>query len=100
MRLIRNSDTSHEVRMKFAVPLLTALLLAAPVVMASGAQAQDGITVYNAQHASLAKAWAAGFTRETGIKVTLRNGDDTEMGNQIVHEGAASPADVFLTENS
>ncbi|KAA0942332.1 MULTISPECIES: iron ABC transporter substrate-binding protein [unclassified Pseudomonas] len=60
----------------------------------------DGIVVYNAQHESLTKSWVEGFTKETGIKVTLRNGDDTEMGNQIVQEGAASPADVFLTENS
>jgi iron(III) transport system substrate-binding protein len=30
----------------------------------------------------------------------LRNGDDSEMANQIVQEGKASPADVFLTENS
>ncbi len=60
----------------------------------------EGIVVYNAQHASLTKAWAQTFTRETGIKVTLRNGSDTEMGNQIVQEGAATPADVFLTENS
>lgn len=60
----------------------------------------DGIVVYNAQHISLTKAWADGFTRDTGIKVTLRNGSDTELGNQIVQEGAASPADVFLTENS
>lgn len=60
----------------------------------------EGIVVYNAQHASLTKAWAEAFTKETGIKVTLRNGGDTELGNQIVQEGAASPADVFLTENS
>lgn len=75
-------------------------LLAALVTAAPAARAEDSITVYNAQHASLAKAWAAGFTKETGIKVVLRNGSDTEMGNQIVQEGAASPADVFLTENS
>ena len=30
----------------------------------------------------------------------MRNGGDTELGNQIVQEGAASSADVFLTENS
>lgn len=60
----------------------------------------EGIVVYNAQHASLTKAWAEAFTRETGIKVTLRQGSDAELGNQIVQEGAASPADVFLTENS
>jgi iron(III) transport system substrate-binding protein len=64
-------------------------------------QAQDNeIIVYNAQHESLTEAWAEAFTKETGIKVTIRGGSDTELGNQLVQEGAASPADVFLTENS
>lgn len=58
------------------------------------------ITVYNAQHDTLTKAWVDAFTAETGVKVTVRQGDDTEMSNQIIQEGAASPADVFLTENS
>ncbi|MFP3548241.1 extracellular solute-binding protein, partial [Rhizobium sp. SIMBA_035] len=48
----------------------------------------------------LAKEWVDEFTKETGVKVTVRQGSDTEMSNQIVQEGAASPADVFLTENS
>ncbi len=30
----------------------------------------------------------------------LRNGNDSELGNQLVEEGDASRADVFLTENS
>ena len=60
----------------------------------------DGIVIYNAQHENLVKSWVDGFTKETGIKVTLRNGDDSELGNQLVQEGSASPADVFLTENS
>ena len=70
--------------------------------LASIAQAQDadGIVVYNAQHESLTNEWSEAFTRETGIKVTIRKGSDTEFGNQIVAEGASSPADVFLTENS
>ena len=78
-------------------------LLAAALVSAAhahGATDEGGIVVYNAQHESLTKAWVDGFTQATGIKVTVRNGDDTEMGNQIVQEGSASPADVFLTENS
>ncbi|TCR64221.1 iron ABC transporter substrate-binding protein [Bosea sp. BK604] len=68
----------------------------------ANAQSADsaGITVYNAQHASLTKAWAEGFTKETGIKVTMRQGGDTELANQLVQEGSASPADVFVTENS
>ena len=84
----------------FASSLITAPLglLAQPAPVPT---AQAGsIVVYNAQHTSLTKAWADAFTKDTGIKVTLRNGSDTELGNQIVQEGAASPADVFLTENS
>jgi iron(III) transport system substrate-binding protein len=82
--------------------LTLALIAAAPALMAQTAPVAAGasILVYNAQHANLTQAWADGFTRESGIKVTLRNGGDTELGNQIVQEGAASPADVFLTENS
>jgi iron(III) transport system substrate-binding protein len=81
----------------------SALWLAAALgVFAGNAQsrAAEGIVVYNAQHENLTQAWADGFSRQTGIPVTLRNGSDSELGNQIVQEGAASPADVFLTENS
>lgn len=67
----------------------------------SGAAASgDSIVVYNAQHENLTGAWVDAFTKETGIKVTLRNGDDLEMSNQLSEEGKNSPADVFLTENS
>ena len=83
---------------------LAALLTAVPTTLMAQnpppSAPADGILIYNAQHASLTKAWAEAFTKETGIKVTLRNGSDTELGNQLVQEGAASPADVFLTENS
>jgi len=75
-------------------------VLAVTLGAANAVRAQDGITVYNAQHASLTQAWADGFTKETGIKVTIRKGSDTELANQIVQEGASSPADVFVTENS
>jgi iron(III) transport system substrate-binding protein len=80
---------------------ITAVLAAAAHAQGTPSAAErEGIVVYNAQHERLTQEWANGFTRETGIKVTLRNGSDMELGNQIVQEGAASPADVFLTENS
>jgi iron(III) transport system substrate-binding protein len=66
----------------------------------SFAQEMHGIVIYNAQHESLAQEWATGFTKDTGIEVTIRNGSDMELANQIVQEGTASPADVFITENS
>ncbi|TIQ33928.1 MAG: iron ABC transporter substrate-binding protein [Mesorhizobium sp.] len=87
--------------MKYALSTLAGAVALTASLLAAPALAEDaGIIVYNAQHESLAKEWAKGFTKETGIKVTLRNGGDSDFSNQIVAEGAASPADVFLTENS
>lgn len=82
----------------FSLALLSSSLFLSTQSVA--ADNNDGIVVYNAQHENLVKSWIDGFTKETGIKVTLRNGDDSELGNQLVQEGSASPADVFLTENS
>jgi iron(III) transport system substrate-binding protein len=80
---------------------LLALALAAAALVAGPAAAQvEGIVVYTSQHASLTQAWADAFTAETGVPVTIRKGTDTVMANQIIQEGANSPADVFLTENS
>jgi iron(III) transport system substrate-binding protein len=67
---------------------------------ACSSSGKDELLVYNAQHESLTKEWIDAFTKETGIKVTYRQGGDTELGNQLVAEGDKSPADVFLTENS
>ncbi|MBN8997035.1 MAG: iron ABC transporter substrate-binding protein [Rhizobiales bacterium] len=86
--------------MTFVRAHVAALLALALTSSAMAESPSDGIVVYNAQHESLTKAWAEAFTQETGIKVTIRQGGDTEMANQLVQEGANSPADVFLTENS
>ncbi|MEQ9925868.1 MULTISPECIES: iron ABC transporter substrate-binding protein [Pectobacterium] len=83
--------------------LSSAVLFASGLALSASATAaenDEGIVIYNAQHENLVKSWVDGFTKETGIKVTLRNGSDTELGNQLVQEGKSSPADVFLTENS
>ena len=66
----------------------------------SSSEESDALLIYNAQHESLTKEWIDAFTKETGIKVEYRQGGDTELGNQLIAEGASSPADVFLTENS
>ncbi|GII56604.1 iron ABC transporter substrate-binding protein [Planotetraspora thailandica] len=97
--------------MRTARHLLTAVaVMAAVALTACGADetptgrsagtAQEPIVLYNAQHEEVGKAWAETFTAKTGIKVEIRNGSDFELANQIVAEGAASPADVFITENS
>ena len=67
---------------------------------ATGSLDPDKLTIYSAQHENLTQAWAEKFQQDTGIEVQIRYGNDSSMGNQIVQEGAKSPADVFLTENS
>ena len=64
------------------------------------AVSEDTLVIYNAQHEQLTEEWVEAFTEETGIEVVLRNGNDSELGNQLVEEGEDSRADVFLTENS
>ncbi|WP_191242486.1 iron ABC transporter substrate-binding protein [Amycolatopsis deserti] len=75
-------------------------LLATACGASGGSGAAGVVTLYNAQHDDLVKALVDGFTKETGIKVNIRSGKDFELANQLVQEGGASPADVFLTENS
>lgn len=58
------------------------------------------LTLYNAQHENLIKGMIEGFVKETGVHVDLRSGKDFDLANQIVQEGAGSPADAFITENS
>lgn len=85
---------------------LPGLLTAAAVLVAlagcGGSEGSDAetLTVYSAQHESLVRTMLEGFTDETGIELEFRDASDSELANQIVQEGKASPADVFLTENS
>ena len=66
-----------------------------------GASAQpDTLTLYSAQHPQVDAMLVAAFTKETGIKVRVHEGEGPDIASQIIQEGSASPADVFLTENS
>ena len=70
------------------------------VAAPSASGSDTTLVLYNAQHEEVGQAWADAFTARTGIAVEVRNGSDFDLANQIVAEGAASPADVFITENS
>jgi iron(III) transport system substrate-binding protein len=54
------------------------------------------LTVYTDQHADLIKGLTEAYTAATGIKFNIQN--DATVG-QIQAEGAASKADVFLSED-
>ncbi len=78
---------------------LAALTLALPVLGACG-EDDPKLVIYNAQHEQLLDEIVPAFEKETGIEVELRNAKDLELSNQLVQEGDASDADIFLTENS
>jgi iron(III) transport system substrate-binding protein len=58
------------------------------------------LTLYSAQHEQTVDLLTKAFTKETGIDVKVHFGEAPELASQLVKEGAASPADVFFTENS
>jgi iron(III) transport system substrate-binding protein len=66
----------------------------------SSASASPTLTLYNGQHEQTTNQLVAAFEKQTGIKVKVRNDDEDVLGNQILQEGSASPADLFYTENS
>jgi iron(III) transport system substrate-binding protein len=60
----------------------------------------NSITLYSGQHLQTTQKLIAAFQKQTGIKVSVRSNDEATLADQIVTEGARSPADVFYTENT
>jgi iron(III) transport system substrate-binding protein len=57
------------------------------------------LTLYSGQHPQTVDALVKEFQTRTGVKVSVRSGDEAELANQLIQEGAVSPADVFFAEN-
>lgn len=55
------------------------------------------VNVYSARHYNTDSQLYEGFTEQTGIKVNIIEGKDSELIERIKSEGANSPADVFIT---
>ncbi len=77
-------------------------MLGALAAGCGGSSSSSGgtLTLYSAQHEQMTNALAKAFEKKTGATVRVRFGEDEGLANQIAQEGAASPADVFLTENT
>lgn len=93
------AQPSHSTARRFTVALL-ALLLPTAVCGSATAGGPDHLTLYGAQHPQMLDILVKGFKAETGITVDVRTGDAPEIANQIAEEGASSPADLYVTENS
>ena len=81
---------------------LAGIMIAGGMAACGGAASgsSQSITLYNGQHVQTAESIISGFERATGITVNVRNDDEDVLADQIVAEGASSPADVIWTENS
>jgi iron(III) transport system substrate-binding protein len=81
---------------------LTCVVLVGATVAAWGpsASASTTLTLYNGQHEQTTNQLVSAFEKQTGVTVKVRNDDEDVLGNQILQEGSASPADLFYTENS
>lgn len=55
------------------------------------------MNLYTARHYATDEAFYTGFTKLTGIKLNRIEGGEDALFERIKAEGAASPADVFLT---
>jgi iron(III) transport system substrate-binding protein len=61
---------------------------------------QGAITVYSGRTESLVGPIVARFTEVTGIPTIVDYGNTTAKAAQILEEGAASPADVFFSQDA
>lgn len=79
---------------------LAAAVVAAAALAGCGGSSGPSLVLYNGQHTELTAALVSAFERQTGISVQLRTGDTVVLADQLLEEGSASPADVYLSENS
>jgi iron(III) transport system substrate-binding protein len=77
-----------------------AAVLVALTVAACGGSDPRSLVLYNGQHPQLSDALVSAFEKQTGIDVNVRTNDGIVLADQLLQEGNASPADVYLTENS
>src|ERR1700683_4321905 len=82
--------------------LVTSAVAATIAIVPTTPAAAAGVTItmYSGQHPQTTADLVTAFEKQTGITVLVRNGDEAVLANQIIQEGAGSPADVYYTENS
>lgn len=78
-----------------AVAAVLAAALAAPAI--AHAQPAGEVHVYSSRHYDSDRQLYDAFTKATGIRVRLIEGDADQLIERIRNEGANSPADVFIT---
>jgi len=87
-------------RRAFCRAAFPALALSIGALGTAGAAPGPALTLYSGQHPQVVHMLTQAFTRETGVAVRVHTGEGPEIAQQLLREGAASPADVVFVENS
>ncbi len=82
--------------MRRLLPLVAAL---AAVLPACGGGDAD-VVVYSGRNEALFKPILDDFAKETGMRISVRFGDTTDLTGTIVEEGAKPRADVFIGQDA
>ncbi len=75
------------------------LMLIALVIAPGLTSADDALTVYSGRNESLVGPILEQFTEDTGVEIEVLYGGTSAVANQILTEGANSPADVFIAQD-
>lgn len=88
--------------MKNSKRLIAALLLGATLfgVLPATASASDALVIYSGRSDKFVKPVIKAFTQQTGIAVILHSGKSTALLNKLKLEGAATSADLFLSNDA
>ena len=82
---------------RFATACFVTVSLAAAMAWAAPAAGAEDVNLYSSRHYDSDRALYDAFSKETGIRVRLIEGDADQLIERIRAEGANSPADVFIT---
>jgi len=75
----------------------TAWMIGLGLATGASVAAAQTLNLYTARHYDSDEALYEAFTDATGIEVNVLEGDSDQLIERIRREGAASPADVFMT---
>jgi iron(III) transport system substrate-binding protein len=79
---------------------IAAIAIALALAGCGGSGSSRSLLLYNGQHPQVTAELVAAFERQTHIAVSVRTNDGIVLADQLLQEGSATPADVYLTENS
>ena len=79
--------------------LLAAVVVAAPLLAACGGGGGADLTIYSGRTENLVGPLLERFAEETGLDISVRYGDSSELALLVEQEGDDTPADVFISQS-